>query len=531
MFFSDRHGSSQVKARQIPLFKTRETRIHFASDIPINGPTIKSIPPSDLGLQWTNTPFVSETVPGAGKLDEPNESFEKFMDTQSKPLIDPDALVICEMRDDLGNGLFTRRFIPEGRYIGGYFGVIFTTKDIDDGICDSHGTKVLSHASKSEEVDTKLVSSCEMIDSVGSMLQHLTGLAYGVEYVRAAANLDSEILIYHGIEFVVYKANRDILPDEILGINYGEEFWKGLGRKPRDLTRFGEVLPQADCDFSKDSVSNLKNSIDSAINATKNHPRKALPPEFFDQIAVQLIRLHYSILDFLTSIERDFLWKFQAELHRVLERLKHAANQLSDTTQFNKEEILGSPVSAIHYLKKLEKPLPLTFNTDRLYMAPLRDPASQAFSKKYYVEPILENADELGKLAFSFYGKVMIDKAIFNWLLALRIRKDYSFDHPNEFYWLLVERCKFPLSDTIATCCWNLGSAYLKLKDYVNAAYFLKRCLFSCRHEQATKVAKLAKTSAEVEERLNIALNGCGSSVVDDGKADISVIATVRTPK
>ena len=109
-----------------------------------------------------------------------------------------------------GKGLFTKKFIPKGRYIAEYRGKITTWKDVNHR---NGSNPYIYYVNRNHVID-------------GS--DHAKNMA---RYVNDAKGPANNGLLVNNCVFVVVEcrvfleAKRDILPETELLVGYGKEYW------------------------------------------------------------------------------------------------------------------------------------------------------------------------------------------------------------------------------------------------------------------------------------------------------------------
>lgn len=220
----------------------------------------------------------------------PKKFIEKIDTSNLLKFSIPDSLVICDM-GETGMGVFTQEFIQEGTIVFAYAGLAISDHYDDPYslyLIDYDEYKILDKLLKTE-VDKRPtlnpLCTSKNIGGIAGFTQSLThvdrlqdnrGIIVTQNLAPCTVNLKYGTV--QEIRICYFRALRDILPDEQIGMDYGEYYFSSRGIKPLLFTHEGHAMPEEMVCYSDELFGMLEcalyenniNYVSSILSAT--HP-------------------------------------------------------------------------------------------------------------------------------------------------------------------------------------------------------------------------------------------------------------------
>jgi|GEM_PF-3150946 len=188
-------------------------------------------------------------------------TLERLIDQRSKnPL---NHLVVCNLGEEVGYGLFTTQPIPKKTILFLYSGVIKTglmalspdnyyfewLKESSLGATRISAWKTGGLARFLSHLPLDETTLAEYKEEPQGNLCDLSGIEFHREDIReniATANTALVGVIFQGIPVQVVYTLRDVAAFEQLGYSYGSSYWKDRNKQPRLFFRDGTLVPLED---------------------------------------------------------------------------------------------------------------------------------------------------------------------------------------------------------------------------------------------------------------------------------------------
>ena len=292
--------------------------IQFASTLLCHSPEIRLLSKEEFGALITRRRGY-EFQWADGIVSEDGSETPVHMEGYDPAILD--KLVVCDMGEELGLGVFAKSFIAKGTPVLCYSGVMSDKLSAGDlYVLTTNQEKFFSANHRG--------NLAGFVQHIGefSPLKHFVD-EMTVENLSVEENPDGTLWMI---------AKRDIHPNEILGYPYDtalETYWAKLHILPKHFDRYGQVLPYVGAIFATqiisiqvymaimlnntDMLGKLRVVYGETIDAALSRITDGIKP--FDLLLNVLFFSHIDILRILYPEDRDSLLKIFRDLKPVLD--------------------------------------------------------------------------------------------------------------------------------------------------------------------------------------------------------------------
>lgn len=395
-----------------------------------------------------------------------------------------DSLVICESGGlNIGQMLHTTSSFGRGQPMIIYSGQVCYRKTPVSLSSDDYEYRVMHTDLFPKEGEVFI--SAKKIGGFAGFMQDLVDPING--FTRdgnvALVNLIGLPCILHGIGTVLFIASEEIRPFDQLSFSYGAEYWKSFTDQKVQkiyMDRRGNKLKGMLLEERMEKVKLLKSILHNECEdaARKDNARK--------RAAVLLAVVPREIIDAFSDEE-------QIKLHQLALSLDDIPNATDDTPLFpdysgydahylNRqliEEGKKSPLSALSYLRQFK-------------------PSSRRPSKE---AELSKKSKMISQKAHRLYTEGHYQQAAAAWAQTANIHMELYSHHGMIFYC----QSPIPLHGECVKLYWNIGNAYLKSNQFLDAFENLRKA--HQLQQYLDEIALTNKTLQDMSDRLQEAFN------------------------
>lgn len=201
-----------------------------------------------LGVTWCDTNMIMQN--DVAKMPDTSDHYD--LDSSAAETLfelfekSSNKLAITYMNDKVGYGVFAREDIPSGTYIAQYTGLI---RPISDEMpiekhSNAYGIGVCAESGK-----YLCTVNAEFHRNIGAFFQHVPENKSDYMLTKNVVEMATQNLqmiggmSYKGYPLAYFKANRLIHKGEMLGWDYGVDYWMNHQKVPELFTVKGDVIP------------------------------------------------------------------------------------------------------------------------------------------------------------------------------------------------------------------------------------------------------------------------------------------------